>query len=89
MEFGFALTAHSLNSGAGRSSAALLRKKFIRINGIALDLPQLKQNLIYQSDLSDLSSLWSVIQVKRKLQENLCIFFYFIIKLYHIEKTYS
>lgn len=48
MEFEFALMAHSLNTSAGRSGAALLRKKFIRINGIALDLPQLKQDLVYE-----------------------------------------
>lgn len=48
-EFEFALTAHSLNTDAGRSGSAFLNKS-IRINGIALDLPQiqLKQDLVYE-----------------------------------------
>lgn len=50
MKFGFALTANSLNTGAGRSGSAFLLKKSIRINAIALDLPQIqiKQDLVHK-----------------------------------------
>ena len=59
MEFEFALTANSLNTGAGRSGSALLLKKSIRINGIALDLPQiqLKQDLVHEVHYGQLYKL--------------------------------
>ena len=85
MKFELTLTANSLNTDARRPGSALLLKKSIRINGIALDLPwiRLKQGLVHEVQYTNLYKF------KMKLGEDLCNFFYFIIKLYEIEKRYS
>lgn len=59
MEFEFALTVNSLNTDAERSGSGFLLKKSIRINGTALDLPQiqLKQNLVHEVHYGQLYKL--------------------------------